>query len=73
MAEMAALLGARYRDETLEEAWASRAGYGAPDWQVEAWITTYRAIAVGELEAVSEDFKRLTGCEPITLAEFLRG
>jgi uncharacterized protein YbjT (DUF2867 family) len=72
MAEMAALLDARYRDETLEEAWASRASYGAPDWQVEAWITTYRAIAVGELEAVSGDFKRLTGREPITLAEFLR-
>jgi NAD(P)H dehydrogenase (quinone) len=72
MAEMASLLDARYRDETLEEAWASRASYGAPDWQVEAWITTYRAIAVGELAAVSDDVKRLTGREPITLAEFLR-
>jgi NAD(P)H dehydrogenase (quinone) len=72
MAEMASLLGARYRDETIEEAWASRASYGAPDWQVEAWITTYRAIAVGDLEHVSEDVRHLTGRDPITLAEFLR-
>ena len=72
MAELAALLGARYRDETLEEAWASRAQYGAPDWQVEAWISTYQAIATGELERVSDDVRRLTGRDPITLAEFLR-
>jgi NAD(P)H dehydrogenase (quinone) len=72
MADMASLLGARYRDETLEEAWASRAHYGAPDWQVEAWITTYRAIAEGELERVSDDVRRLTGRDPITVAEFLR-
>jgi uncharacterized protein YbjT (DUF2867 family) len=71
MAEMAALLGARYRDETIAEAWASRAQYGAPDWQVEAWITTYSAIAAGELERVSDDVRRLTGREPVTLAEFL--
>jgi uncharacterized protein YbjT (DUF2867 family) len=72
MADMAALLGARYRDETLDEAWASRAQYGAPDWQVEAWISTYQAIATGELERVSDDVRRLTGRDPITLAEFLR-
>jgi uncharacterized protein YbjT (DUF2867 family) len=71
MTEMAELLGARYRDETIEEAWASRAQYGAPDWQVEAWITTYSAIAAGELERVSDDVRRLTGRAPVTLAEFL--
>ena len=61
-----------YVDETLAEAYASRAHYGAPDWQVEAWITTYRAIAEGELEHVSDDVRRLTGREPMTLAEFLQ-
>jgi NAD(P)H dehydrogenase (quinone) len=71
-AEIAALTGATYKDETLEEAWASRSGYGAPDWQVEAWISTYAAVAAGELERVSDDFARLTGHEPITLAEFLQ-
>jgi NAD(P)H dehydrogenase (quinone) len=72
MADMAALFGARYRDETLDEAWASRAQYGAPDWQVEAWISTYQAIATGELERVSDDVRRLTGRDPITQGEFLR-
>jgi NAD(P)H dehydrogenase (quinone) len=71
LAEMAELLGARYRDETLDEAWASRSHYGAPAWQVEAWISTYSAIATGELERVSDDVRRLTGREPITLPEFL--
>ena len=71
-AEIAEVVGATYKDETLEEAWESRAGYGAPDWQVEAWISTYTAVAAGELERVSGDFARLTGHEPITLAEFIR-
>jgi uncharacterized protein YbjT (DUF2867 family) len=71
-AEIAAVVGATYQDETLEEARASRSGYGAPDWQVEAWISTYTAVAAGELERVSGDFARLTGHEPITLAEFIQ-
>ena len=59
----------RYHPETLDEAYASRAAYGAPDWQVEAWISTYTAIAAGDLETVSDDVKRLTGREPLTLRE----
>ncbi|MEA2467350.1 MAG: hypothetical protein QOJ57_1476, partial [Thermoleophilaceae bacterium] len=60
-----------FRDETLEEARASRAAYGAPDWEVEAWITSYVAIANGELEHVSDDVERLTGHPPKTLREYL--
>lgn len=48
-------------DETLEEAHASRAHYGAPDWQVEAWISTYTAIRDGELQHVDDDISRLLG------------
>ena len=59
-------------DETLDEAYASRAGYGAPDWQVEAWVTTYLGVARGELDVVTDTVKRLTGHEPVTLAEFIR-
>jgi len=71
---MAALSGRRivYRDETLEEARASRAGYGVPDWQVEAWISTYAAIAAGELDVVSDTVERLTGHAPATLADYVR-
>lgn len=38
----------RFEDETADEAYASRSEYGAPDWQVEAWVTTYIGIAAGE-------------------------
>ena len=34
-----------YRDETLEEARAWRLAAGAPDWEVEGWVTSYAAIA----------------------------
>ena len=50
-----------YVDETMEEARASRASYGAPEWLVEAWISTYTAIRDGELAAVSDDVQRLLG------------
>ena len=61
----------RYHAETLEEAYASRAPYDAPDWQVEAWVSTYTAIATGELARVSDDVERLTGRPPLTLRQLL--
>jgi NAD(P)H dehydrogenase (quinone) len=70
---LAAASGKRieYVDETPGQARASRASYGAPDWQVEAWISTYTAIAAGELAAVSDTVQRVTGRPAQTLAEFL--
>ena len=61
-----------YHAESIEEAYASRAGYGAPHWEVTGWVTTYVAIAVGDLEAVSDDVAGLAGHPPMDLAEFLR-
>jgi NAD(P)H dehydrogenase (quinone) len=61
-----------YHAETLEEAYASRASYGAPDWEVDGWVTTYVAIANGDLEAVSDDVAAVAGHPPMRLAEFLR-
>jgi uncharacterized protein YbjT (DUF2867 family) len=61
----------RYHPETVEEAYASRASYGAPDWQVEGWVTTYEAIATGELDVVSDSVRRIARHEPQTLAELL--
>jgi uncharacterized protein YbjT (DUF2867 family) len=61
-----------YEPETLEEARASRAPSGAEDWEIEGWVTSYAAIAAGELERVSDDVERLTGRAPMTLAQFLR-
>jgi NAD(P)H dehydrogenase (quinone) len=60
-----------YREETIEEAYASRASYGAPDWEVDGWVSTYTAIANGDLERVSGDLEVLTGHPPMRLADFL--
>lgn len=70
---MSGALGRSYtfHDETLEEAYASRASYGAPDWQVDAWVSTYTAIASGELAGVTDDVQRLTGHPPRSLADVL--
>src|SRR4051794_35589875 len=76
-AEMAAVLTAAtgrpvtYHDETLAEAYASRASYGAPDWQVDAWVSTYTAVASGELSRVTGDVERVTGRAPLSLADVL--
>lgn len=78
MSEVAALLAEHagkpisYKAETLEEAWASRAAYGAPDWQVEGWVTSYAAIAAGEVERIADTVERLTDHRPVTLAEYVQ-
>jgi NAD(P)H dehydrogenase (quinone) len=60
-----------FRDQTVEEAYASRASYGAPDWQVTAWVSTYEAIATGELAHVSDAVPQLTGRPATSLREYL--
>ena len=61
----------RFHDETLDEARASRAAYGAPAWMVEAWVSTYTAIAAGEVAAVTDDVPRLTGRPATSLPQLL--
>lgn len=75
VAEIVTLVTGRpvtYHAETEPEAYASRAAYGAPDWQVEAWVSTYLAIARGELATVTDAVERLTGVAPLTLDDLLR-
>lgn len=62
----------RYHDETLEEAYASRSGYGAPDWQLDAWVSTYSAIKDGSLATRSTAVRDLTGVDPVDLETYLR-
>jgi NAD(P)H dehydrogenase (quinone) len=76
MTEVAELLQAHGRDvhfenETVEEAYASRAHYGEPDWQVEAWVTTYLAIADGSMAQVSNDLPSLLGRPATSLSQLL--
>ncbi|MES5820260.1 SDR family oxidoreductase [Streptomyces sp. RG80] len=61
-----------YHPETVEEAYASRASYGAPQWQLDAWVSTYTAIAAGQLEGVSDALPRLTGRPATPLADVIR-
>jgi len=75
LTDIAALLTAslgkpiRYHDETLAEARASRAVYGAPDWEVDAWISTYTAVAAGEMAGVAGDIPDLIGRPATALIE----
>ena len=62
-----------FHDETIDEAYESRVGYGAPDWQVDAWVSTYTAIASGELASVTDDVQQLTGRPPRSLEQLLIG
>jgi NAD(P)H dehydrogenase (quinone) len=61
----------RFHNETIEEAYASRAKYGAPDFEVDAWVSTYTSIADGELERVSDDVRELTGHAPVSLEAYV--
>jgi uncharacterized protein YbjT (DUF2867 family) len=78
MARAAELLSAatgreiRYHDETMDEARASRAPSGEPDWVIEGWVTTYAAVAAGELDVVSGDVERLAGHPPYSVERWLR-
>ena len=62
---------ASYRYETIEEAKASRAKFNPTDWELEAWVSTYVAIATGELSVVSHSVETLTGHAPQTLTDHL--
>jgi NAD(P)H dehydrogenase (quinone) len=61
----------RYVEETVEEAYASRASYGAAPFEVDGWVSTYTAIAAGELDVVSPVVKMVTGREPLSLRALL--
>ncbi|MDN3482464.1 SDR family oxidoreductase [Arthrobacter sp. APC 3897] len=60
-----------YHRETAEEAMESRRGSGVERWQIEAWVSTYTAIASGVMAEVSADIEQLTGTAPMTLEEYL--
>lgn len=60
-----------YHPETREEAYASRAQYGAEEWEVAGWVTSYEAIAAGEMALVSDAVTVLTGHPGKSLATYL--
>jgi uncharacterized protein YbjT (DUF2867 family) len=60
-----------YERETVEAAYASRASYGAPQWQLDAWVSSYTSVANGEMAEVTGDVERLSGHPATSLAELL--
>lgn len=70
---LAALTGKlfEYQQETVEDAYKSREHYGAPQWQLDAWVSTYTAIAEGELDLVTESTELLSGHPPTSFETFV--
>lgn len=70
---MTATLGRPYRfeDQTVEEAVTSRRVLTNEDWQLDAWVSTYTAVATGALARVSDDVPRILGRAARTLEEAL--
>lgn len=77
MSEVAATISAvrgrpvSFHDETVEEAYASRAVWNAPEWQNDAWVSTYTAIASGEVATVTDDVERVIGRRAMSLEDVL--
>lgn len=61
----------QYHPETLEEAYLSRSTYGAHDWEVAGWVTSFQAIATGELAEVTDAVRMLTGHPPTDFRDYL--
>lgn len=61
-----------FHNETVAEAYESRRRWNAPAWQNDAWVSTYTAIAAGELAALSTAIEDITGMPPMNLATYLR-
>lgn len=78
MAEVAAVYTevtgreARFENETIEAAYRSRERWNPPQWQADAWVSTYTAIASGVMAPVSSAVEELTGRRPMTFREVLR-
>ena len=80
LAEVAARAGTvlgrdlRFEDETEEAAYAwRRERYGAEQWQLDAWFSTYTAIRDGAVADVTDHVERLAGHPPRTLEQALAG
>ena len=58
----------RFEHETVEQAYASRAAaFDAEQWQLDAWVSTYTAIADGSCAEVTQDVEAVRGWRARTL------
>jgi NAD(P)H dehydrogenase (quinone) len=65
--------GQPYRYEPVgDDVWDARwRSNGRSGWELDAGHTSYDALRAGELAVLSDDFRELTGCEPLSVAEIV--
>jgi NAD(P)H dehydrogenase (quinone) len=61
-----------YIDETEAQAYASRAHFNAPAFEVEGWVTSYLAIRDGDFDVITDAIPTLTGHPAQTLRSYLQ-
>jgi len=72
LAEIAwAVTGQNYRyaptsDTWWEERWRAR---GKEPWAIEAGLTSYAALRAGEFDVTSDDYRNLTGEDPLSVSD----
>ena len=65
--------GGDYRYEPWDDDWWEgrwRSG-GKADWAIEAGRTSFEAIRRGELDIVTDDYRTVTGRDPLTIAQII--
>ena len=62
----------RFRDETVQGAYESRAYLDLPDWLADGYVTSYVAIGTGEMDVVSDAVQRIAGHPPMAFPDLLR-
>lgn len=78
LAELAALVQEatgrphRYEPGSRQEYREARLALGREPWDVEAGLSSFDALATGELDVVSDDFRTLTGLDPLSLREIVQ-
>ena len=65
--------GESYSYEPIsDDEWIKRwKAQGRPDWALEAGQTSYQALRAGELDVVSDDYEKVTGQKPRTIAQII--
>ena len=65
--------GEEYRYEPIsDDSWIERwKAQGRPDWALEAGLTSYEALRAGELDVVSDDYRKVTGRKAATIAQVI--
>jgi uncharacterized protein YbjT (DUF2867 family) len=62
----------RYEPRPREEWEARWRARSKPEWEIEAGLTSFDAQRAGELDVVSDDFRKLTGRDPLAVGELIR-